>query len=121
MGEGKGQGNCVKAVAYMIKTLITEAEKREKWYPYQGYVYLSSSNACAALMCYFKAFMLNGYEYDEKELNNFISTVKGKGNTARFVFKKFINKELKEKGNTMKRQEEASVKFMSINLNNLKF
>ena len=119
MGEGKGQGNCVKAVAYMIKTMMIEAEKRKNWFPEKGYVHIASNDACAALMCYVKAFMLNGYEYDKAELDGFMKKIKN--NSVNYRFSKFMNKELKEKGNTMKRQEEVSVKFMSINLNNLKF
>lgn len=119
MGETKGQGNCVKAVAYMIKTLMIEAEKRKQWFPYKGYVYISSNNACAALMCYSKAFMLNGYDYSDYELHDFIDEMKG--NSAKYRFSEFKNTEQETKRNTLKSQEQATTKLMSIKLNNLKF
>ena len=63
MGDAAGKGNCTKAVAYLIKTLMIEAETRENWFPHKGTVHLQSYEACAAAHCYFKAFMLNGAIY----------------------------------------------------------
>jgi len=99
MGDTKGQGNCTKAVAYMIKTLMIEAE-RKQWFPDKGKVHIHSDNACAALMCYLKAFMLNGYDYDENELDNFIDEIRK--NSANYRFYKFNNKEQEKKRNTLK-------------------
>ena len=119
MEEAKGQGNCTKAVAYMIKTIMIEAEKRKNWFPEKGFVHIASNDACAALMCYVKAFMLNGYEYDKAELDGFMEKIKN--NSVYYRFSKFMNKEQKAKRNTVKSQKESISKFMSIKLNNLKF
>ena len=73
-----GKGNCTKAVAYLIKTLMLEAKKRGSCnlFPHEGTVYVSSKNACSAANCYIKAFMLNGFDYDKEELKKFQDEVK---------------------------------------------
>jgi hypothetical protein len=65
-----GKGNCTKAVAYLIKTLMLKA-KKGNLFPHEGTVYVSSKNACSAANCYIKAFMLNGFDYDKEELKEF--------------------------------------------------
>ena len=75
-----GRGNCTKAVAYLIKTLMLEAKKGSRnLFPHKGTVYVSSKNACAAANCYIKAFMLNGFDYDKEELKKFQDNVKING------------------------------------------
>ena len=98
---------------------MIEAEKRKNWFPEKGFVHIASNDACAALMCYVKAFMLNGYEYDKAELDGFMEKIKN--NSVYYRFSKFMNKEQKAKRNTVKSQKESISKFMSIKLNNLKF
>ncbi len=72
-----GKGNCTKAVAYLIKTLMLEAKKGScNLFPHEGTVYVSSKNACSAANCYIKAFMLNGFDYDKEELKEFQDEVK---------------------------------------------
>ena len=103
MGDAAGKGNCTKAVAYLIKTLMIEAETRENWFPHKGTVHLQSYEACAAAHCYFKAFMLNGYDYSEYELDNFIDEIKGSYGDYRF--EEFTNEEQERKANAYKERK----------------
>ena len=72
-----GKGNCTKAVAYLIKTLMLEAKKRGSCnsFPHEGTVYVASKNGCSAANCYIKAFMLNGFDYDKEELKKLVKKV----------------------------------------------
>ena len=101
LGDAKGQRFCTKAVAYLIHALLIEAKKRGK-YPYKGKVHLQSETFCAAANCYLHAFMINGFEIDDKNINGFNDKVTRAKNRDRklvsFVFK-FINKAQREKYN----------------------
>ena len=92
----RGEGNCTKAVAYLIKTLMLEAEKRADEFPYKGKVYLSSNQACAASNCYIKAFMLNGFDYEPWEIEAFQEDVAMDG-SGDFTFTGFRSKKQKKR------------------------
>ena len=52
---GKGEGHCTKATAYLIKSLLLQAEKAKKNIK-TAKVILSSNDYCAASNCYIHAF-----------------------------------------------------------------
>ena len=106
MGSATGKGICTNAVAYLIKTLMLEAETCKNWFPHKGHVHLKSSYVCAASHCYFKAFMLNGYDYSDDELHNFIDEIKG--SCGDYRFKDFTNEEQLKKANGKRKLEKSS-------------
>lgn len=109
MGEAKGSGHCSTAVSYMLKVLLLESAK-EGEFPYNGEVYLSSNNPCAAIQCYTHAFANNGFSVDKDELKKFktisfqkISKEKGVDGID-YDLKGFFNKSQKEKYDKKARQ-----------------
>jgi len=81
-----GKGNCTKAVAYLIKTLMLEAKKRGSCnsFPHEGTVYIASKNGCSAANCYIKAFMLNGFDYDKEELKKLVKKIEVKNGNVNY-------------------------------------
>lgn len=70
LGDARGSGHCSKAVSYLLKVLLLESAKVHK-YPYEGFVYISSTYPCHAVNCYAHAFINNGFKPDPEEINTF--------------------------------------------------
>lgn len=66
----KGKGHCTKATAYLIKSLLLQAEKAKKNIK-TAEVILSSNDYCAASNCYIHAFMLNNFQVDINDVVQF--------------------------------------------------
>lgn len=113
LGEAKNSGHCSKAVAYMLKVLLIEAQK-ENEYPSKGKVYISSRNACAAVNCYSHAYMMNGFLPDPKEFNDFMEQSKKRfGLKMMFTFYNFVSKDqerLKYINDKQKQEKEKKTK-----------
>lgn len=72
---GKGEGHCTKATAYLIKSLLLQAEKAKKNIK-TAKVILSSNDYCAASNCYIHAFMLNNFQVDINDVVEFQDQIK---------------------------------------------
>ena len=106
-GNKHGGGHCTKAVGYVLKTLLIEAEK-ENEFPYKGKVYISSINPCNAVNCYSHAFISNGFYPDEDEIRNFredmapvkLDSDQEADDTVEFTFTMFHNSKQMKKYNS---------------------
>ncbi len=125
MDNAKGKGFCTRAVAYLLKVLLDEAAKKNE-FPYEGKVYIASTNPCAAVNCYSHAFMINGFLPNKDEMEKFIKiSHEWKKNMKmfpmlRFVFTKFISKSQEEKFRQQKSKKRKKVKNTS-EIGDLKF
>ena len=72
---GKGDRHCTKATAYLIKSLLLQAEKTNKNIT-TAKVILVSDDYCAASNCYIHAFMLNNFQVDINDVVEFQNLVK---------------------------------------------
>ena len=100
MGSAKRSGHCTRAVGYMLKVLLKEAEKVQE-YPYKGKVRIYSETPCAAVNCYVHAFMINGFTPNDKEIENFnrVSKLSKEGEFVNFTFENFISESQEIKRN----------------------
>ena len=91
LGDTAGTGICTRTVSYMLKVLLLEAKKLEK-YPYVGMVHIKTPSPCAAGNCYKHAFQNNDFRPDPNEIKAFIAKTKEKQNGKfDFTFKNFLN------------------------------
>ena len=122
---GSTKGHCSKAVAYMLKVLMIEANNIEQ-YPYNGVVFLASGTQCAAVNCYSHAFQMNGYKPDMDEIHTFIEknakrTYRVFDNSITFLFRGFLNRRQRRKFNrqakeiTIERLDSDASNFAKLN------
>tara|TARA_A100001015_G_scaffold291555_1_gene365878 strand:- start:5179 stop:5724 length:546 start_codon:yes stop_codon:yes gene_type:complete len=91
-------GFCSKSVAYMLKVLLMESAKVNE-FPYEGHVYIVTTEACKAVNCYTHAFQMNKFEPNGMELRKFRkeNNKRKKNESIYFKFTGFCSVEQKKK------------------------